>query len=91
MVIDAEIDAIDDDENITTITKQVPPEPTDETFKLAKGETLIDALTDRGVSQEAAKALVAAIEPDLPGEHDQGRHRRSNSRSTGRSTSTAAK
>ena len=65
--IDAEIDAIsEDDENITTITKQVPPEPTDETFKLAKGETLIDALTERGVSTEAAKALAAALEPVFP-------------------------
>ena len=67
VVIDAEIDPIGDEgENITTITKQVPPEPTDETFKLAKGETLIDALTDRGVSTEAAKALVKAIEPVFP-------------------------
>ncbi len=67
VVIDAEIDPIgEESENITTITKQVPPEPTDETFKLAKGETLIDALTDRGVSTEAAKALVKAIEPVFP-------------------------
>ena len=65
-VLDAEIDAIDEQENITTITKQVPPEPTDETFKLAKGESIIEALTDRGVSKEAAKALVAAIEPIFP-------------------------
>ena len=65
-VIDAEIETIGGAENITTITKQVPPEPTDETFKLAKGETLIDALTDRGVSKEAAKALAAAIEPVFP-------------------------
>ena len=65
-VIDAEIETIGEEENITTITKQVPPEPTDETFQLAKGETLIDALTDRGVSKEAAKALVAAIEPVFP-------------------------
>ena len=67
IVIDAEIDAIGDDGgNITTITKQVPPEPTDETFRLAKGQTLIGALTDRGVSAEAAKALGAAIEPVFP-------------------------
>ena len=65
-VIDAEIETIGEEENITTITKQVPPEPTDETFQLAKGETLVDALTDRGVSKEAAKALVAAIEPVFP-------------------------
>ncbi len=65
-VIDAEIETINGEDNITTITKQVPPEPTDETFKLAKGETLIDALIDRGVSQEAAKALADAIEPIFP-------------------------
>ena len=81
---------IGDEENITTITKQVPPEPTDETFKLAKGETLIDALTDRGVSKEAAKALVAAIEPVFPATHDQAGHHASNSPSTASSTSTAA-
>lgn len=66
IVIDAEIDAVDDEQNITTITKLVPPEPTDETFKLAKGETLVDALTDRGVSQEAAKSLVASVNPIFP-------------------------
>ncbi len=66
-VIDAEIDAINEEqENITTISKQVPAEPTDETFKLAKGETLIDALSDRGVSIEAARALVSALEPVFP-------------------------
>ena len=66
IVIDAEIDSMEEAENITTITKQVPPEPTDETFKLAKGESLIEALTDRGVSEEAAKSLVASIEPVFP-------------------------
>lgn len=66
VVIDAEIDTIGDDENITTITKQVPPEPTDETFELAEGETLAEALTDRGVSREAAKALATAVEPVFP-------------------------
>ncbi len=66
VLIGVEIDALDEGENITTITKQVPPEPTDETFKLAKGETLVGALTDRGVSKEAAKALVAAIQPVFP-------------------------
>ena len=66
VLIDADIDSVDEEENITTITKQVPPEPTDETFKLAKGETLVDALTDRGVSKEAAKALVASIQPVFP-------------------------
>ena len=66
VVIDAEIDTIGDEENITTITKQVPPEPTDETFELAEGQTLIQALTDRGVGREAAKALAAAVEPVFP-------------------------
>ncbi|MFN4144154.1 M23 family metallopeptidase [Aestuariivirga sp.] len=65
-VIDAELDAIDEQTNITTITKQVPPEPTDETFRLAKGETLIEALTERGVSKDAANALAAAVEPIFP-------------------------
>lgn len=66
-VINAELDAIDEqDDNITTITKQVPPEPTDETFKLTKGTNLFDALTDRGVSADAAQALVAAVEPVFP-------------------------
>jgi murein DD-endopeptidase MepM/ murein hydrolase activator NlpD len=66
-VIDAEIEVIGGNEqNITTITKQVPAEPTDETFELAKGETLIDALTERGVSKEAAQALAAAVEPVFP-------------------------
>jgi murein DD-endopeptidase MepM/ murein hydrolase activator NlpD len=53
-------------ENITTIAKTPPPEPVDESFKLAKKETLIDALTERGVSTETAQALVAAIEPVFP-------------------------
>lgn len=67
IVLDAEIEAIGQEaDNITTITKQVPPEPTDEEFKLAKGETLISALTDRGVSNDAAQALAKAIEPVFP-------------------------
>jgi murein DD-endopeptidase MepM/ murein hydrolase activator NlpD len=53
-------------ENITTIAKTPPPEPVDESFKLAKRETLIDALTERGVTTETAQALVAAIEPVFP-------------------------
>ena len=65
-MMELEMDALDQEENITTITKQVPPEPTDETFKLAKGETLIDALTDRGVSRAAAKALTDAVNPVFP-------------------------
>ena len=67
IVLDAEIQAIESEtDNITTISKTVPPEPVDETFSLAKGQTLADALADRGVSKEAAQALVAAIEPVFP-------------------------
>ena len=66
VVLDAEIQAEQESENITTITKTPPPEPVDETFKLAKGDTLVDALVDKGVSRESAQALVAAIEPVLP-------------------------
>ena len=67
IIIDAAIDTIgEEEENITTVTKQVPPEPTDETFSLAKGETLVDALSERGVSKEAAQALATALEPVFP-------------------------
>ena len=67
IVLDAEIDAINSEaNNITTITKMVPPEPVDESFKLAKGQNIVDALVDRGVTKESAKALVAAIEPIFP-------------------------
>ncbi len=67
IVLDAEIaSAEQESENITTISKTAPPEPVDEIFKLAKGETLIDALVDRGVTKEAAQALVKAIEPVFP-------------------------
>jgi murein DD-endopeptidase MepM/ murein hydrolase activator NlpD len=67
IVLDAEIQASEQEtENITTITKTPPPEPVDQTFKLAKGETLVDALVDLGVTKESAQALVAAIEPIFP-------------------------
>ncbi len=67
VVLDAEIASAEQEAaNITTISKTPPPEPVDETFKLAKGQTLIEALTDRGVTKEAAQALVAAIEPVFP-------------------------
>ncbi|MBC8037426.1 MAG: M23 family metallopeptidase [Rhizobiales bacterium] len=67
VVLDAEIASAEQEAaNITTISKTAPPEPVDETFKLAKGQTLIDALADRGVTKEAAQALVAAIEPVFP-------------------------
>jgi murein DD-endopeptidase MepM/ murein hydrolase activator NlpD len=66
-VLDAEIDAVDAErDNITEISKSPPPEPVDETFKLAKGSNLKRELIDRGVSSAAAEELVSAIEPVLP-------------------------
>ena len=66
-VLDAEIrSASDDGENITTITKTPPPEPVDETFTLAQGSTLVDALTQRGVPKAAAEALSAALDTTIP-------------------------
>ncbi len=66
-VLDAEIQATEqENENITTIIKQAPPEPVDETFKIANGKTLTDELVARGVSKAAAKALVKSIEPVMP-------------------------
>ncbi len=66
-VLDAEIEAVgNENENITTISKTPPPEPIDETFRLAKGGTLAEELADRGISKAAAEALVAAINPILP-------------------------
>jgi murein DD-endopeptidase MepM/ murein hydrolase activator NlpD len=66
-VLDAEIQSVEDEiENITTITKTPPPEPIDERFRLAAGGSLKQELIARGVSRNAADALVAAIEPVLP-------------------------
>jgi murein DD-endopeptidase MepM/ murein hydrolase activator NlpD len=53
-------------ENITTISKTPPPEPVDETIRLAKGRTLVDEIVSRGVAREAAQALVASLEPVFP-------------------------
>jgi murein DD-endopeptidase MepM/ murein hydrolase activator NlpD len=66
-VLDAEIQSVENEnENITTISKTPPPEPVDESFDLPKGSTLVQELTNRGVSKAAAQALVAALEPVLP-------------------------
>ena len=66
-VLDADIDAVEsENDNITEITKSPPPEPVDETFKLAKGGDLKRALIDRGVSKNAAEELVRSIDPVLP-------------------------
>ena len=67
VVLDAEIQASETESgNITIITKTPPAEPIDESFKIASGRTLIDELTNRGVTMEAAQALSAAIEPVFP-------------------------
>ena len=65
VVLDAEIASAEAGQgaNITTIA---PPEPIDERIKLAKGQTIADMLVDRGVTRDAAEALVAAIEPVYP-------------------------
>jgi murein DD-endopeptidase MepM/ murein hydrolase activator NlpD len=66
-VLDAEIEAVESEkENITEISKTAPPEPVDETFKLAKGSNLKRELVNRGVSKAAADELVKSIEPVLP-------------------------
>lgn len=67
VVLDAELAVASvNAENITTISKTPPPEPTDETITLAAGSTLIDEIVSRGVTREAAQALVASIEPVFP-------------------------
>lgn len=55
-----------DTRNITTISKTPPPEPVDSTISLKQGETLHDRLVTLGVTIEAARALVKAIEPVYP-------------------------
>jgi len=67
IVLDAEIQAAEaETDNITTITKTPPPEPVDESFKIAKGRTLIDELVDRGVAKDVAHSLAVAIDPIFP-------------------------
>jgi len=67
VVLDAELAVASvNAENITTISKTPPPEPVDETIRLAKGRTLVDEIVSRGVAREAAQALVASIEPIFP-------------------------
>jgi murein DD-endopeptidase MepM/ murein hydrolase activator NlpD len=52
-----------DTDNVTTISKTPPSEPVDEKFKLAKRESIVDALVDRGVNAEVAQSLANAVEP----------------------------
>jgi murein DD-endopeptidase MepM/ murein hydrolase activator NlpD len=67
VVLDQELNvAAVNSENITTITKTPPPEPVDELIRLTGGKTLTDEIVARGVSREAAQALVAAINPIFP-------------------------
>ena len=67
VVLDAEIEASQTEaDNITIIAKTPPSEPVDETFTIAEGHSLVDELTNRGVTKEAAQALAAAIEPVFP-------------------------
>jgi murein DD-endopeptidase MepM/ murein hydrolase activator NlpD len=67
VVLDAEIaSAEQENQNITTISKTAPPEPIDETITLAKGDTLVEVLVNRGVTVDVAQSLVAAIEPVYP-------------------------
>ncbi len=68
-VLDGRIEiASIDTQNITTISKTPPPEPVDSTITLKQGETLHDRLVALGVTIEAARALVKAIEPVYPHE-----------------------
>jgi murein DD-endopeptidase MepM/ murein hydrolase activator NlpD len=67
VVLDQELNvAAVTSENITTITKSPPPEPVDELIRLTSGKTLTDEIVARGVSPEAAQALVTAINPIFP-------------------------
>ncbi len=67
VVLDAELAVASvNAENITTISKTPPPEPVDETIRLAKGRSLVDEMVSRGVTRDAAQALVASIEPIFP-------------------------
>jgi Peptidase family M23/Csd3 second domain len=66
-VLDAEIEAVEAERNnITEITKTPPPEPVDESFKLAKGSNIVRELTKRGVARAAAEALAKSIDPVMP-------------------------
>ena len=67
VVIDGDFDVTNiDSQNITTITKTPPPEPVDETIVLGPARSLTDEITDRGVTKEAAQALVQALNGVFP-------------------------
>jgi murein DD-endopeptidase MepM/ murein hydrolase activator NlpD len=68
VVIEGDFDVTNiDSQNITTITKTPPPEPVDEAIVLGPSRSLTDEITDRGVTREAAQALVQALNGVLPG------------------------
>lgn len=52
--------------NMTVIAKTPPPDPVDETISLRPGQSLADRLVELGVTQTAAAALTAAVEPIFP-------------------------
>ena len=54
-------------ENMTTISKQPPPEPVDYEFTLNKGDTLIEKLVSFGVARDNASQLAASLETVYPG------------------------
>ena len=67
VVLDGEFDVTNiDSQNITTITKTPPPEPVDEAIILGQSRSLIEEITDRGVTKEAAQALVQALSGVFP-------------------------
>jgi murein DD-endopeptidase MepM/ murein hydrolase activator NlpD len=67
IVLDSELQVASiNSDNITTITKTPPPEPVDEVVTLVAGRTLVDELTARGVTPEAAQSLVSSLDPVFP-------------------------
>ena len=67
VVLDGEFDVTAvDSQNITTITKTPPPEPVDEAIVLGPSRTLVDEITERGVTKEAAQALVQELSTVFP-------------------------
>ena len=67
VVIDGDFDVTNiNSQNITTITKTPPPEPVDEMIVLGPTRSLTEEITDRGVTKEAAQALVQALNGVFP-------------------------
>ncbi len=52
--------------NVTTVTKSTPPDPTEETFVVEPGDSLLDHLTDFGITADAAQAMATAVELVYP-------------------------